>query len=211
VPLVISEVPVGGRVWRITSVQNQDALLDSAEDLEHFPYGFLLWESAVALARHIADHPGIVEGRTVLELGAGVGLAGIVAQRAGGRVRQTDHQRGALQLAERNAADNGVIGARCFLADWRTWAHRETYDVIVGADITYERAMHYYLEQIFALNLAPGGTILLSDPGRPQSLEFAAHLEDTGWRVSIETQEVALAENDGAGRPVTVAVFTVTR
>jgi hypothetical protein len=57
----------------------------------------------------------------------------------------------------------------------------------------------------------PGGTILLSDPGRPQSLEFAARLETRGWRIAIETQPVALQTEGKLGRPVDVAIFTLRR
>jgi predicted nicotinamide N-methyase len=206
-PLVTAEITAGGRVWRVTAVPNQDALLDAAGDFEHFPFGLLLWESAVGLARHIAAHPQIVTGRTVLELGAGVGLAGIVARSMADNVWQTDHQKGALQLAEHNAVQNGVTGIKRFLADWRSWTHRGTYDVLIGADITYERDMHFYLEEIFRNNLAPGGAILLSDPGRPQSLEFAVRLEDKGWHISMDTQAVALEEC----QPVEVTLFTLTR
>ena len=74
-------------------MQDQDALLDFAEELEHFPYGFLLWEASVALARKLAANPSLVAGKRVLELGAGVGLApGIVARSLGAEVWQTDHQ-----------------------------------------------------------------------------------------------------------------------
>ena len=80
-PLVMAEIEIGAQIWKVTAVQNQDALLDGADELEHFPYGFLLWESAVGLARHLAAHPELVAGKTVLELGAGVGLPGTVSRR----------------------------------------------------------------------------------------------------------------------------------
>ena len=171
-PLVTSDINIGGFDWHITSVRNQDALLEASNDFEHFPFGLLLWESAVGLARHIAAHPGIVTGRTVLELGAGVGLTGILARSMGAAVWQTDHQKGALQLADHNAVQNGVAGIERFLADWRSWTHPGVYQVLIGADITYERDTHFYLEEIFRRNLAPGGAILLSDPGRPQSRNY---------------------------------------
>lgn len=211
VPLVSSPILIGDRVWNITAVQNQDALLDAANELEHFPYGFLLWESAVGLARYLTANRGRIERRSVLELGAGVGLAGLIAQSLGARVSQTDHQKGALTLARHNANQGGVAGIEQFLADWRTWTHRGRYDVILGADITYERAMHFYLEQIFQQNLAPGGVVVLSDPGRPQSLEFMAALESRGWQIGMETEVVSLVENEREGRPVEVAILTLRR
>jgi predicted nicotinamide N-methyase len=210
-PLVTTEVRIGGRVYQVTAVQNQDILLDVAEQMEHFPYGFLLWESAVGLARFLAANPALVAGKRVLELGAGVGLPGLVAQALGARVWQTDHQAGALALARVNAYQNGITGLERFTADWRAWTRRELYDVLLGADILYERAMHFTLETIFRQNLAPGGLLLLSDPVRPQAMEFAGHLEKSGWNLRLETQSVTLEEAGEEDRQVEVALWIGTR
>ena len=207
-PLVTSEIPIGARCWRVTAVQNQDALLDAVEMLEHMPYGFLLWESAVGMAQLLTEQPERVAGKRVLELGCGVGFPGMVAQSLGAQVWQTDHQRGALQVAESNAAQNGVAGINRFLADWRTWNHTERYDVLLGADILYERGMHFYLEQIFKQNLAPGGKLLIGDPVRPQAMEFTADLERKGWRMALDTRMVCLEEEGKENRPVEVALIT---
>ncbi len=210
-PLVTTEVAVGDRRYQVTAVQNQDRLLDVAEEMEHFPYGFLLWESAVGLARFLAANPTLVAGKRVLELGTGVGLAGMAAQAMGAQVWQTDHQAGALALAQINAYQNGIMGLNRFLADWRTWTHKDRYDILLGADILYERAMHFYLESIFRANLAPHGKLLLSDPVRPQALEFVGHLEKSGWQITLETLCVQLEEAGRENRPVEVAILIGSR
>src|SRR5438874_13269890 len=114
VPLETAAVPIGDRVWKITCVQSQEALLDAAESFAHFPYGFLLWESAVGLARLLAARPELVSGKRALELGAGAGLPGLVARSLGAEVWQTDHQPDALALARYNAWQNGVEGLSRF-------------------------------------------------------------------------------------------------
>ena len=208
-PLETMAMTIGGRDWHIRAVQDQDYLLDVADTLENVPYGFLLWESAIGLAQLLAEQPALVAGKRVLELGAGVGLAGLMAAALGAQVWQTDHQPDALALAQVNAdahgyaQANGYSGIEQFLADWRTWQHTECYDVILGADILYERAMYAYLEPIFQQNLAPGGCLLLADPCRPQALEFAAHLEKHGWHFELSTCPVTLpatAEQPGKSK-----------
>ncbi|MGV7119654.1 class I SAM-dependent methyltransferase [Sphingopyxis sp. 550A] len=47
------------------------------------PYWAHHWAGGLALARHVLDHPDVVAGRRVLELGAGSGLVAIAAAKAG--------------------------------------------------------------------------------------------------------------------------------
>lgn len=49
------------------------------------PYWAHCWAGGLALARYVLDHPGVVAGRRVLDLGAGSGLVGIAAAKAGAR------------------------------------------------------------------------------------------------------------------------------
>ena len=204
-------IEIGGRNWTVRAVANQDALLEANVDYERFPFGLLLWESAVGLARHLAERPERVRGRRVLELGAGVGLAGIVAQGLGATVWQTDHQPDALAFAQLNAANNGLRPLRRFLADWRHWNHTSRYPVLLGADILYERAMRPHLAEVFRAALEPGGTLLLADPGRPQAIEFIAQLETDGWKFEVDTQNVLLSGEGRDNRPVEVAIYTGAR
>lgn len=211
VPLKQFELSVSGRLWKVVAAPNQDELLSIAEDFELFPFGLLLWESSVGLATRLAEHQTLVSGKRVLEIGAGVGFAGIVASKLGAIVRQTDHLPDALKLAKFNAATNEVHGIETFLADWRVWSHTSKYDVILGADVTYDRTMHFHLEQIFKRNLSPGGRVILSDPGRPQSLDFAAHLEKSGWIVTLESISVARLQPEEGSEFVNVDIMRATR
>src|SRR5690348_2982337 len=56
----------------------------------HLPYGVALWPAAIALAYEIASRNDAFAGKTVLELGAGTGLPGILAASLGAQVVQTD-------------------------------------------------------------------------------------------------------------------------
>lgn len=210
-PLETVTVPIGDRTWQITCVTDQDALLDGVNEVEHVPYGFLLWESAVALAGWLAERPQAIAGKQVLELGAGVGLAGLMAQHLGAAVWQTDHRADVLLLAQENAQQNGVVLPHQFIADWRNWNHTVQYDLILGADILYERAMHQHLAPIFRDNLAPGGTLVLSDPSRPQALELIAAMEDAGWQIGIEMRTTILPLPGRMNKKVDVALLTCQR
>ena len=209
--LADTDIEIGGRNWTIRAVESEDALLRAGVDYERFPFGLLLWESAVGLARHLAANPAKVKGRRVLELGAGAGLAGLVAQWLGASVWQTDHQPDTLALAQINAANNGMGKMKQFLADWSHWTHTPRYPVVLGADILYQREMRPFLSEVFTAALEPGGTLLLSDPGRPQALEFIAEMETNGWKFQRETQSVLLEGAGRENRPVKIAIYTGRR
>lgn len=206
-----STIEIAGLPWRILSVASVDELLDEADDIDRFPFGLVLWESAVALSLYLSDHSPCLTDMKVLELGAGAGIAGLVARSLGAQVSQTDNQSEAIRLAEQNAMVNGISGITRFMADWRTWTRSDLYDVLIAADITYERSAHFYLEEIFSRNLAPGGSVYLSDPGRPQTLEFMGHLETRGWSVEMETQRTPHLEHGQTVGPTDVAIFTIRR
>ena len=204
-PLDYSVVEAGERTWKLLSVENQDALVDALEDLEHMPYGFLLWESAIGMARFLMQRPQLVCGKRVLELGCGVGLSGLAAAVCGGTVEQTDHEPGVLELARKNAEANGVTGITQFIADWTDWKVKDKYDVVIGADILYERKMHFHLERVFRMAVKPGGTLLISDPGRPQSIELLSAMEKTGWNIQTDILPVNLQGGDAIKAQPTVA------
>lgn len=190
-PVVEQTVTATGRTWTLSAVTDQDALIrrvESDADLEQFPYGLMLWASALGLAERLGRDPAEVTGRRVLEIGAGVGLAGIVARWLGAEVTQTDYQEEALTLCRVNAARNGVSGIRHTLGDWRDWPAALTgFDQVIGSDVLYERSLHGTLAALLPRLVAPGGSVLLSDPLRPQALEFVEGLERAGaWSVTME-------------------------
>jgi predicted nicotinamide N-methyase len=205
-PLVEMTVSVGGRDWGLTLVRDQDALVDqvqSEEDLANFPYGLMLWPSALGLAEALATDEAAksaVAGRRVLELGCGVGLAGLAARALGGAesVTQTDYQPDALALAAHNARANEVVGVTVRPGDWRVFPDLGRFDLVIGSDVLYERSLHSTLADLLPRLIAPGGAVLLSDPLRPQALEWLERQEKAGrWRVEIASgRRVAFEDED---------------
>lgn len=183
VPLAKFEFTLAGRTWRIHAARDHASLMAAADGLVTFPFGLLLWESARALAEVLAENREMVAGRTVLELGAGVGMPGIIARALGAAaVRQTDHSSESLALCRANAEENGVEGIEVALANWDAWTDARTYDLIIASDVIYERAAHAPLAAILDRNLASGGRALLADPGRQDTPLFLADLAAAGWK-----------------------------
>src|SRR4030095_4819282 len=73
------------------------------------PYWAFAWAGGQALARYILDHPHLVAGRHVLDLGSGSGLAAIAAAKArANRVLAADIDAFAIVAIDLNAEANGV-------------------------------------------------------------------------------------------------------
>lgn len=194
-PLEEILLDVGDRTW---SILHTDAVI-SREDERAFlrgptvaarPYGVVLWPSSLALAHELASRD--LEGKRILELGAGTGLPGIVAAARGARVVQTDRQKLALHVCAENAKRNNVaIEHR--IADWTAWTDRDTYDFVIGADVLYADPLHPFLRRIFTTNLAPDGTVLVSDPFRTESMKLFESLQGEGWTIAIDKWTVGIA------------------
>lgn len=206
IPLHEYHLELDGRVFRIL---HTGALLTRAEETrfleeQRLPFGVVLWPAAIALAHEVAARP--FAGKQVLEIGAGTGVPGIVAASLGARVVQTDRQRMVLHVCGMNAERNGVTGIEHREADWTAWSDDRRYDAILGSDVLYGDSMHPHLRRIFEENLAPGGTILVSDPFRKTSLALLEAMERDGWRVSMNKWSVGITSE---ARPV--GVFELTR
>ena len=78
----------------------------------------MLWPAGFVLAQHVASVCGHRwRGKTVLELGAGIGVPSLAAAECGAVVTATDLEHRALALIEANALDNGLgVTSRRF--DW---------------------------------------------------------------------------------------------
>jgi predicted nicotinamide N-methyase len=195
-PLHEYHVRLGGREWSllhtgaILSQDDEDRYLNS-EERDKLPYGIVLWPAAIALAHDLAARGDELRTKTVLELGAGTGLPGMVAASLGARVEQTDRLDLVLGVCKRNGERNGVLDIEYRLADWTQWDDRVRYDFILGADVLYGQALHPHLRRIFETNLAPGGRILLSDPFRKPSLKLLEELEADGWTIAMSKWTVA--------------------
>lgn len=204
-PLAECKLGVGDREW---SLLHAAAILDRATEDQFvtdpdnmLPYGAVLWPASIALAHEIAVREAEFRGRTVLELGAGTGLPGIVAAALGARVVQTDRNELALHLCRTNGARNRITGIEYRAADWTEWTDATRYDWIIGADVLYAHTLHDELRHIFRTNLAPGGRVLVADPYRDVSRHLLEELVEAGWRAAHARW--AIGESGGT-RPVAV-------
>ncbi|SOC49744.1 Predicted nicotinamide N-methyase [Blastococcus aggregatus] len=130
------------------------------------PFWAAAWPGGQALARYVLDHPELVAGRTVLDLGAGSGLVSVAAVLAGAaRVVASEVDPFGLAAIPENAALNGVSGIEP-VGDLLGEAPPPV-DVVLAGDVCYDRAMTERVLPFLDAARAAGAEVLVGDPGRP--------------------------------------------
>jgi predicted nicotinamide N-methyase len=129
------------------------------------PYWAHYWAGGLALARYVLDNPAIVAGQRVLDLGAGSGLVGIAAAKAGARgvvAAEVDaYAVAALNLnAKLNAASISVLHG-----DLTDGAPPEV-DVVLVGDLFYEADLSKRVVGFLDRCSSCGIRALIGDPWR---------------------------------------------
>lgn len=170
-------------------VTNVEELVTDPEDDDQIPYWAELWPAARGLAQYIWEEIDY-QGETVLELGAGLGLPGLVSALKGGRVTFSDYKEEPLEIIARNAVLNGIGEAEYLLADWRDFQGEEKFGWIIGSDVLYNPILNPHVARILEHNLSPGGHLLFAHPSRPVTKLF---LDDLIVTLGLQEEKTALS------------------
>jgi predicted nicotinamide N-methyase len=165
--------------------------------------------AAIALARHVQSMGDELVGKRAVELGCGLGLAGITAGLMGAKVLFTDYVQDALDFAEKNAGLNGlpVENARFRILDWEGPGDLETFDLVLGSEIVYDYFFHGSLIRVLNGIVAPGGLVLLADRKRLCVSRFVGRLNDAGFLCSETVSQVRV----NGFPPQEITVFALRR
>lgn len=163
-PVATLDVAVGARCVRLCSVPNLEGLVDRGALLRgeiEPPYWAYLWSGARILASYLARWVD-VRDRRVLEIGCGLGLPGVTAAVLGADATLVDAEPAALAFVGASAAANGVACATV-AADFMQLDPEWRFDVVLAAEVAYDRARLAELAAVLERHLSPGGVALLAD------------------------------------------------
>lgn len=129
------------------------------------PFWAFAWAGGQALARYTIDNPETVNGKRVLDFGSGCGMAAIAALMAGAETAlAADLDPFAAMAALANAAENNVV-LTPFAGDATTLTPRD-FDVILAADVCYDRRQADPATAWLRSAVDAGVTVYFGDPGR---------------------------------------------
>lgn len=139
-------------------------LADPDDENPPAPYWAYQWAGGLALAHHFVAHPGLVTGKRVLDLGAGSGLVGIVAARAGARVSAAEIDPNGRAAITLNAAANAVAIA---LVEVDILGEAPVgFDVVAAGDVFYNPEVGRLMLPFLLRCQAAGMHVLIGDPDR---------------------------------------------
>ncbi|MER9402629.1 methyltransferase [Mesorhizobium caraganae] len=168
------------------------------------PYWAYAWAGGAVLARYLLNHPQSVAGHSVLDLGAGSGLVGIAAAKAGASaVIAAEIDRNGVAAIGLNAAANGV--EITILDQDITTGLPPAVDVVLAGDVFYGREVALRVIPFLDRCLAAGIEVLVGDPRR-------ADLPLSRLRLLAEYQVPDFGDAKGAAtRPSGVFSFEAVR
>jgi predicted nicotinamide N-methyase len=167
-----------------------------------FPYWSQIWPAAKALAQFLAAHSFYVKGKTVVELGAGLGLPSFVAAHTARQVLCTDAIPEAVEVIRYSATHLNLLNLTADVLDWQYLPPELTADVLLLSDINYEPASFDFLQKIISTFLSKGSTVILSTPQRLMAKDFLTPL-----LADCVAQEEAEVMHEGRAVMTTVLVL----
>jgi predicted nicotinamide N-methyase len=201
-------VPLGAdtehlRVWTVADLErhvDRDALLRGDDPAEP-PYWAMCWSGARVLAARVPARAG-----RVVEVGCGLGIPGAVAARRGARVVFVDRVAESLAFVRATLRTNRLEAAGVLVADVLQSPWRNPFDLVLAAELLYDRQTFAAMASALAAALAPGGRILLADAHRIDTAAFydAASAAGLVWT----REDVRIAEE---GFPLTVSIVEMRR
>jgi predicted nicotinamide N-methyase len=190
-------------VARLEDYVDTAALLRDADAPEP-PYWAHLWTGSRALARLVATQIACA-GRRVVEIGCGLGLAGIVAARRGATATLIDSAWEGVCFAAANVTLNGCR-AHVIQSDLRSPGLRAEFDYCLAAEVTYDPLLQRAVATFLAEHLAPRGRAWCAESVRTTDGRFRVTCESLGLEVS---ERDVLEPEDG--RDIQVRITEVRR
>jgi predicted nicotinamide N-methyase len=140
----------------------------------------VVWESGRVLATLMCEQR--IDGRRVLEVGCGIGLASLVLNGRHADITATDYHPDAEAFLAENVRINHGRAIPFVRAAWTDAdCGLGTFDLLIGSDLLYERDHAAQLAAFIARHARAACEVVMVDPGRGHHAGFSRRMAAEGF------------------------------
>jgi len=137
-----------------------------------FPFWAKIWPASKALSSFLQAEPVWIQGKTVLEIGAGIGTPSFLLAKYPIEIIISDYAPEAIQLAEKNIKHLGLTNAKAMCIDWNDFPENMNAQTILLSDINYAPDQFERLLNLIRKFWEQGSTVIIATPQRISALPF---------------------------------------
>ena len=156
---------------------------DSSKD---FPFWAKLWPSSIALIQFLQTKSDLIKGKTVLEIGAGIGLPSFFIACKAKSIQVTDYALDAVELMHKNIAYLNLENVQTFQLDWNKVPKGIKPEVLILSDVNYNPNEFDPLIALIKELVASGTLVILSTPQRIMASPFVNALQQLIQQTHME-------------------------
>ena len=170
-----------------------------------FPYWAKVWPSAIALVKVLQKHPSLIRDKTVLELGAGIGLPSLLMADITKSITISDYDSEAVELLQKNITHLQLQNVQALQMDWNDLPENIDPEVIILSDVNYDPAQFETLTKLIEKFIHQGCAIILSTPQRIMASPFVLALSEF-----IIADYVEMVDENGVTKEISILVLSKT-
>ncbi len=152
-----------------------------------FPFWAKIWPSAKAICLFLEKEPQWIQGKNVLEIGAGIGLPSFTLAPLASSIIISDYSTEAIALIQKNIQHLQLKNATALCLDWNHYPTTIEADTILLCDINYDPIEFKPLFKLIQHFLLKGSTLIIATPYRITAVPFADTLQPYIKRIEWET------------------------
>ncbi len=170
---------------------------------ELFPFWAKLWPSSIAMVQFIQANTGLIKDKTVLEIGAGLGLpsfaiAGIVKS-----IEVTDYAAEAVELLEKNIQHLQLSNLKAKQLDWNEFSGTIDAAILLLSDVNYDPTEFDGLVHLINSCIESGKMVILSTPQRIMASPFINAIQPY-----IKQNHIELIKEQGKSIEISILVLS---
>jgi predicted nicotinamide N-methyase len=159
------------------SLKKTYAGLRETDENISFPFWAKIWPSSKAITAFLMENIHFVESKTVLEIGAGIGLPSFLIANKVNEIMITDHSMDAIDLIQQNIDHLKLKNATAFYLDWNNLSDNIKADTVLLSDINYDPTQMDQLVILINHFLEANSNIIISTPERITATLFGKAIQ----------------------------------